>query len=158
MRSTIGRCLLILLFLGSFMSSAHAQAAKDPLTDTKLIALVAGGALSEDIVHEIESRGLAFRPNDQYQSLINTAGSDALVLVALKNAKIGNPAKRTKTNGADQLLQHLATAGKLMRSKQYREAAAELVGTLQIDTTPEAGFVMGRFYFNRSDGRKRRWC
>src|SRR5882762_9369936 len=129
MRSTIDRCLLILLFLGGFMSSAHAQAAKDPLTDSKLIALVAGGALSEDIVHEIESRGLAFRPDDQYQSLITTAGGDALVLAALKNATTSNLAKRTGANGADQLLQHLAAAGKFMRSKQYTEAATELVGT-----------------------------
>ena len=104
MRPAINRCLVILLIFTVYLSSANAQATKKALTGRELMALVAGGALSEDIVHEIESRGLAFRPGDQYQSLINIAGSDALVLAALKKAKIGDPAKRTKTNGADQLL------------------------------------------------------
>src|ERR1700682_1880063 len=76
MRSALNRCLTILLILGVYVSSADAQAAREPLTDSKLIALVPGGTLSEDIVREIESRGLAFRPGDQYRSLITTAGPD----------------------------------------------------------------------------------
>jgi hypothetical protein len=92
---------------------------------------------------------LPFRPDDQYQSLTPTAGGDALVLATLENTKIGDLVKRTKTEGADQSLQHLAMAGKFMRSKQYREAATELVDTLQIDTTPEAGFVMGGLLYQQ---------
>ena len=56
MRSAIHRCLAILLVFCVYVSSANAQAGREPLTDIKLIALVAGGALSEDIAHEIESR------------------------------------------------------------------------------------------------------
>ena len=46
------------------------------------MALVAGNALSENIVREIGSRALAFRPDDRYRSLIQTAGADAAVVAS----------------------------------------------------------------------------
>jgi hypothetical protein len=39
-------------------------------------------------VSEIQSRGLAFIPDDDYKSLLKTAGADATVLAALAAAKI----------------------------------------------------------------------
>src|SRR5438445_6783715 len=65
-----------------------AQVTRGPLTDSELMALAAGNALSENIVQEIASRGLVFRPDDHYRSLIQTAGADAAVLAALGKAKI----------------------------------------------------------------------
>jgi len=109
-----------------------------PLSNSELMALVAGNALSEDIVKEIGSRGLTFRPSDQYQSLIATAGGDTLVLGALKNAKSANQADGAGNDATGQLLQHLAMAGKLIRSKQYDEAAQELTAVLQSGSAPEA--------------------
>jgi len=61
MRSAIHRCLAILLVFYICVSSANAQVAREPLTDSKLIALVADNALGENIVHEIATRGLAFK-------------------------------------------------------------------------------------------------
>jgi hypothetical protein len=61
MRPAIHRSLAILLVCFCvYMSSANAQAAREPPTDNKLIALVAGGALSEDTAHEIESQDCRF--------------------------------------------------------------------------------------------------
>src|SRR6266852_1937569 len=143
MRSAIYRCLAILLLIGAYVSSANAQATKESLTESELIAQVAGNSLSENIVHEITTRGLAFRPTDQYRALLTTAGGDVLVLTALKNAKISDRAERTEANGTGELLQHLATAGKLIRSKQYQEATEELNGALRSNGGSETGFVMG---------------
>jgi len=111
MRSAARRCLVVLLILIGYISCAHAQAAREPLTDGELMALVAGNALSENIVHAIESRGLAFRPGEQYRSLITTAGGGAPILAALKNAKIGDHADSGEPG---KFLQHLAAAGKLI--------------------------------------------
>src|SRR2546425_2328216 len=120
MRLPLNRYLVMLLILGSYTPFANAQAARQPLTDSELIALVSGRALSENIVHEIQSRGLAFRPDDQYRSLITTAGGDAVVLAALKNAKTSDRTERTETNGADPLLEHRSEerrVGKECRSR-----------------------------------------
>jgi hypothetical protein len=65
MRSTVNRRLSAVLFLlGSISlanawSDAKAQSANRPLTRRELMALVAGGSVSEDIAHDIASRGLA---------------------------------------------------------------------------------------------------
>jgi tetratricopeptide (TPR) repeat protein len=123
---------------------APAQTTKPPLTDGELMALVAGNALSENIVQESNSRGLAFRPSDQYRSLMETAGADAALIAALSKAKIaasGGGAANDKAR--DQLLQHLAPAGKLIRSKQFAEVSQELSEALQSGDSYEAGFVMG---------------
>ena len=52
MRLPLNRYLVMLLILGSYTPFANAQAARQPLTDSELIALVSGRALSENIVHE----------------------------------------------------------------------------------------------------------
>src|ERR1700676_5376309 len=101
---------------------APAQTTKPPLTDSELMALVARNALSENIIQESNSRGLAFRPSDQYRSLMETAGADAALMAALSKAKIaGSGGGAANDKARDQLLQHLATAGKLIRSKQFAE-------------------------------------
>ena len=114
MRSAALRLLAIILILGNCSCFANAQSAREPVTDSELLALVAGNALSENIVHEIATRGLAFRPGEQYLSLLTTAGGDAGLLAALKTAKSRDDRDRTRTNKAGELLQHLAMAGKLI--------------------------------------------
>lgn len=89
MRSNIFRALVVLILCGSVFLT-DAQVPMKPLTARELIALVSGGALSEDISHEIESRGLVFRSSDSYREQIVTAGADTTVLTALKNAKISS--------------------------------------------------------------------
>src|SRR6266436_1382519 len=141
MRSNIFRALVVLILCGSVFLT-DAQVPMKPLTARELIALVSGGALSEDISHEIESRGLVFRSSDSYREQIVTAGADTTVLTALKNAKISSSADASGDT-QDQSLQHLAVAGNSIKRKQYTGAATELVASLQADNSPEAGFVMG---------------
>lgn len=135
-------CCLILLFSTCISASANAQGTQQSLTDKELLALVAGNALGENIVYEIESRGLAFRATEPYSALLVTAGADGAVLAAVGKAKTAETAKN-KSNDTSELLRNLAQAGKLIRAKQYEEATAELQAALQARGGAETGFVIG---------------
>ena len=60
----------------------------NPLGESKLLALVAGGAVSEDVAHDIAIAGLSFHPDDSYRSQLKEAGADAKVLAAVEAAKV----------------------------------------------------------------------
>jgi len=143
MASSIYRNLVITLIFFGCATLAHSQENNKPLADSELLALVAGNVLSENVVHEIDSRGLAFRPDDTYRFQLTTAGADAHVLTALSKAKTSVPSGSAEKKSSSELLQHLAMAGELMRNKQFEEAAGELNGALQSNGGLEAGFVMG---------------
>jgi len=143
MASLIYRHAVIFLALCSCAALADAQEKNKPLTNSELLALVAGNALNENIVHEIESRGLAFRPSDGFRSQLSAASADARVLAALGKATIGSPTGAADDKESFELLQHLSAAGKFLRAKQYQEAAEELNGALQASGSVEVGFVMG---------------
>ena len=143
MTSCLCQRLVTLLALCGFATLAIAQEKTKALADRELLALVAGNALSENVVHEIDSRGVAFRPSDPYRSQLTLAGADVPELAALGKAKISEPTANTENKSTSELLQHLASAGKLMRAQQYQAAAEELNGALLAGAGPEAGFVMG---------------
>ena len=149
MSSPIYRNLGVLLLVSVFVTNfSHAQEKKPPLTSRILLALVAGNALSENVAHEIASRGLAFRATDQLRAQLTATGADARVLAALAKAPSVNlPDAENKESS--ELLQHLSVAGKLMRSNQYKEAAEELNAALQSGGGPETGFVMGELLRRR---------
>ena len=107
-----------------------------------MLALVAGNALSENIVHEVAARGLAFHPGDRFRSLVTEAGADSRVIAALNNAKTSDPSAPAKNAEPGDLLPHLAEAGKFLRNKQYGEATQELTAALQNGGGTETGFVM----------------
>jgi hypothetical protein len=86
MASSIYRNLIVVLIACSCVSLASAQDRRKPATDSELLALVAGNALSENIVHEIESRGLSFHPTNAYRAQLTAAGADPRVLAALSKA------------------------------------------------------------------------
>ena len=72
-RSLVGICIAFGLAL-----SACGQPSNRPLTDRRLLALVAGGVLPENVVHEINSRGLAFHPSTAYATMLRDAGATPL--------------------------------------------------------------------------------
>jgi len=108
-----------------------------------LLSLVVGNALPENIVHEIESRGLDFKPSDGYAAMLNDVGADPKILNALKKARVSDSAGQVGSRSSSELLNHLATAGKLLRNKKYEDAERELTDSLQSGEGLEAGFVMG---------------
>jgi tetratricopeptide (TPR) repeat protein len=134
---------VISLFSVVSLPSAIAQTKSHPVTGAELIALVAAESLDQNIVHAVESRGIAFRPPEQYRALLTTAGADAPVMDALKSAKISADATFPEQTDSPEVLAHLATAGKLIRAKQLQDAGKEIVAALDSRISPEAGFVMG---------------
>jgi hypothetical protein len=97
MISRLCRTLVATLLIASCAAIASSQEKAKPFTNSELLALVAGNALNENVVHEIVSRGLAFRPGDGYRSQLSAAGADARVLAALGKAPISSPAGTADT-------------------------------------------------------------
>ncbi|HEY4839618.1 MAG TPA: tetratricopeptide repeat protein [Candidatus Acidoferrales bacterium] len=134
---------VILVFALTFLPRTNAQTASHPLTGSELLALVASESLDQNVIHAIESRGIAFRPTEQYRALLAAAGANAPVMGALKGARISADAVFPEQAEAPEALGHLAVAGKMIRAKQFEEAGKEIVAALDSRITPEGGFLMG---------------
>ncbi|MGB6430585.1 MAG: tetratricopeptide repeat protein [Candidatus Acidiferrales bacterium] len=138
-------CLSVFtLVISAAFSRPASETSAKPLGASELLALVAGGTQTENVVHEISADGLAFRPDDFYGSLLKKAGATDQVLAALDAARIVGDRSPEADSGKD-LLQHLANAAALMNDRHYPEAAAELTSALSLDVPcTECGFVMGQ--------------
>ena len=123
--------------------SVYCQTSVKPVAKSELLALVAGNALSENIVHEVQTRGLSFRVDDAFKRQLSTAGADANLLAAVANAKAIHASDKPDGETEVALQNHLSSAGKMLRAKQYQEATRELTSALQSGAHVEAGFVMG---------------
>jgi len=77
--------LAILIF--AFSRCVPSMASPRPLRKSELLALVAGGALPENVTVEIGSRGLGFRPDNSFRSQLEVAGANSAILHALDSAK-----------------------------------------------------------------------
>jgi tetratricopeptide (TPR) repeat protein len=136
-------CFFAILLSLSTLTNSAAQTAPTRLGRAEVLALVGGRALPANIVHAIRTRGLTFRPTDEYRAQLKTAGADASVLVALNEAKLPdstNPPDKSE----QQLLQSLTRAAELIEKKRYDDAVDDLTATLTANVAvPEAGFVMG---------------
>src|SRR5579864_681753 len=132
--------LFVLVCLLGCALSLGAQTSPKPLRASELIALEAGGALQENVVHHVTARGINFHPDDEFLALLKKTGADTTVLAALKTAKVSaDDAKPDR-----ELLQQLSNAGILLKDKHYYEAATELSKALKASFAgPETGFVMG---------------
>jgi hypothetical protein len=98
---------------------------------------------------------LAFHPSDAYRGQLTTAGADARVLTALNKAKVIVITGNAEKHSSSEFLDHLAAAGNLIRAKQYQQASQDLDSAQKSGGGPEASFVMGEFFVNRKNGRRR---
>jgi tetratricopeptide (TPR) repeat protein len=115
-----------------------------PLRAAELLSLVAGRALPENVVRDLATAGLAFRPDAPYRALLKTAGADPKILAALDNAKVFVQRNPEADAGKD-VLQHLANAGNFLNADRYAEATRDLTAVLTSDPgSPECAFVMGQ--------------
>jgi tetratricopeptide (TPR) repeat protein len=132
---------VVSLCAGAAVGGAAPQETGRPLEAARLLALVAGSALPENIQALIEVRGLAFQPSEEFEKLLKQAGANAGVMKALKKAKVSAGGDAT---GETQVWAHLSLAGKLIREKKYGEGESELTAGLKAGADKlEAGFVMG---------------
>ena len=132
--------VMIFIACGSYLT---ANTPSHPLRKSEILALVAGGIFPEDIIHDLESRGIAFAFDDNFRSLLQTASADGRVINALQKVTPVTLAK-PETMFDQALLQHLSYAGSLIHSGKTQEAANELKNYLSTGAgKSEIGFVMG---------------
>jgi tetratricopeptide (TPR) repeat protein len=139
-RSSRRSQVLAVIFWGLSPMAAMTQEAKNPLDATKLLSLVAGNALPENVKAVVKERGLAFTPSAGYRTLLSEAGASAEELEAVGKAS-ARPG--TENQQKEQSLKHLAAAGKLIKEQKYGEAENEVNEAMQLGGGRlEAGFVM----------------
>src|SRR2546425_4104125 len=134
------RASTVFLILAIFsLPSTGADTLAKPVAKVELLALVAGGALRENVVHEIEANGLGFRPDDAFRSRLKAAGADATILAAVNAAKlVAAPSPQSESEKA--VLQHISDAASLLKDKRFTEAAEELNAVLTAGWAgPESG-------------------
>ena len=135
---------LLFLVLGCCSCGVGAQESHEPLRQTRLLALVAGAALPENIVAAIHDRGVSFQPDFAFRTQLETVGADPRILAALDAARVVVPdgAKQAPTK---EELEHIFNAAKLIQSKKFPEGATELTAVLKAAFEgAESGFVMGQ--------------
>ncbi|MFZ0879371.1 MAG: tetratricopeptide repeat protein, partial [Candidatus Acidiferrales bacterium] len=144
MEKLTARLLFLLLTFCVCFPAAGTENPQEPLRASELLGLVAGAALPENVVAEIQHRGLSFPVDDFFRTQMQKAGADPTVLTALNAAKIAvNEGSRETAN--KDLLEHISNAAELMQKKSYDEAARELNAVLTTNfQSPECGFVMGQ--------------
>ena len=64
---------LVVVSLGFYPTT---KASPRPLRKSEILALVAGDILPDNIIMEIQADGLAFLPDDEFRSLLTSAGAD----------------------------------------------------------------------------------
>lgn len=156
-------CLgVVALMAATWALRAHvaAQQARErgPLSGSEVVALVAGNALPENIVHDVQANGLAFRPDAASQELLKKAGADTTVIAAVDAARVAVPGTAEAEAAPNlELMEHIAAAGALIQEKRYEEAAEELTTAVRHSLkSTECGFVVGEAMQQEEDwGRAR---
>jgi tetratricopeptide (TPR) repeat protein len=132
--------LILVLLTSSFHFTAAAQSSRRPLRASEVMAIEAGGALQENIAHDISTRGLNFHPDDVFLGLMKKAGADGGVIGALKTAKVSD---QDAVKPDMELLGKLSDAAVLMKQRKYDEASTKLSEALDSSfARMETGFVM----------------
>jgi tetratricopeptide (TPR) repeat protein len=144
MKIIVSGLAVCLVLTGAVWLKAQEKARPvEPMGEAQILALVAGDALPEDVVHFVSVRGLTFHPGDSYLAQLKTAGAAPSVIDALKTAKVVPPTA-PEHDSSPELLGHLVTAATLKKGEQYAEATVELTSALRDDLDKsDVGFVMG---------------
>jgi tetratricopeptide (TPR) repeat protein len=140
MRKPIARLPILVLMLACCLPTMAGDISPKPIRQSELVALVAGAILPENVVREIQVRGLGFQPDASYRSQLKTAGANTTILAAIDSAKITPSGPLADKD----LLDRLSNAGKFIRDKRFDEATAELNAAVTASfESIEPGFVMG---------------
>src|SRR5215467_12791417 len=112
MRRSIMISFLISFVFIAMVSYTSAQQKPQPFTRAKLLALVAGKGLPENVIAEINLRGIAFKPDIGYLSLLKTAGATPDMTNAVSSATLVLPIAEEPRDEVD-FLHQLSRSGKL---------------------------------------------
>lgn len=114
-----------------------------PLNADDILALVAGNALPQNIVHAISQDGLAFHPDNAFRAQLTAIDADPSIVSAVNSASVA-PGAASLDQTEHDILQHYVNAAKKIKSKDYQGAYDELVAVAKSSIRDAgAGFVMG---------------
>src|SRR5690242_1017738 len=125
-KKSVSCCFLFCLLLGSSIV-AFAQKTYDPLDRTRVMSLVVGEVLDENVAAEIGKRGVSFRPTPAYLAMLKEAGAGEAVLTALRHAKSSSAAVEDDA----EMLEQLSQISKHLRAQEYREAASQATAAME---------------------------
>ena len=73
---------LLCLVVASLGFCPTTKASPRPLRKSEILALVSGDIFPDNVIMEIQADGLAFLPDDEFRSLLTSAGADPKVIAA----------------------------------------------------------------------------
>jgi len=121
---------LLFLVLGCASCGVGAQETHEPLRQTRLLALVAGAALPENIVAAIRERGVSFASDADFRAELGAVGADSRILAALDSAKVIAPEGAKQAPNKEEW-EHIVNAAEAIQTKKFPEGAAELTAVLK---------------------------
>jgi tetratricopeptide (TPR) repeat protein len=144
MSKSFGRIVAALFIVVSILAARVARADDNkPVRAEEVLALIAGNAMPEDIIHVITQNGLAFAPDDSYRAQLKAIGANDSIVAAVNGAKVATGDK-AEAMPEKALLQHYVDAAIKMKAKDYSGADSELTATVKGSFQEvEAGFVAG---------------
>lgn len=127
-------------FLAALRAAKHPQpegeAAKKPLNQVQVFALLAGQVPSHRVAMLVQQRGIDFEPTDDYLQGVRLAGGEDELINALRSAKITKPPGADSTFEARQaqIRRHVAHGAELTKKGLYAEAELEYRAASQLDS------------------------
>jgi len=141
--------VLVVIFVASagFLAQRIVSAENPkPVSADELLALIAGNALPQDIVHKVSQDGISFRPDDAFKAQLNDIGADASIIAAVNAAKLG-PEAESLDSAHREVLQHYVNAAHKMKAKDYQGASDELGEVVKSSfDVVDPGFVLGEVF------------
>ncbi len=109
-------------------------AAKKPLNQVQVFALLVGEVPSHRVIMLVQERGVDFEPTDDYLQEVRLAGGEDELISALKGAKVTKPESVDAALQARQteVRQHVARSAEFYRGKRYADAEAELRAAVRL--------------------------
>jgi len=111
------------------------SAARMPLNQVQVIALLGGGVPSHRVTMLVEERGVDFEPTEEYLRDIRLPGVADELIAALKNAKVILPETLDPAAEARQteVRKRMARGMEFWRSTRYGDAEAEYRAAIRLD-------------------------
>ena len=138
-------------FIEALREAKHPQstggAAKKPLNQVQVFALLTGGVPSHRVAMLIDERGIDFPPTDDYLEEVKLAGGQDDLVRALKGAKVTNlptpdPAARTLQV---EVRAHAAHGSQLFHQERYQDAEGEYRAAVRLDPqSPDLRIALSR--------------
>ena len=130
MRRSMTTLFVILCAFTVTVSYTSAGQKPQPFTRARLLALVAGKGLPENVIAEINLHGIAFKPDIGYLSLLKTAGATPDITNAISSATLVLPIADEPRDEVD-FLHLLSRSGKLRLDKNYQGAINEIAPAIE---------------------------